>query len=311
MGKRGSELHELYTEEEIKKMPHIKFKNQVNENFKIIKESFNVFVPDSNFKKEYSILWSDLKLLDNSWLEEGLYFYDKCKTFFNSKNIHFYHGAIPKENDTKEWDKLINMYEECFTKYKKEGLSEEKINKEISKAYESEYTGDTKQFIKKKWNKELLRINEFIELTLERLTTELELRINKKNDNSLKMWPLIEDYAKKLDAVDYWSGNIKSSLILNSAYEAKSKITDFLSFMKEDNKKEVMKLIEDYAKNLKEVDYWSGQMKSSLILNKAYEFKNKIENFLNNILNEERKNSQDMVESSEKEILLKKTSMKK
>lgn len=83
----------------------------------------------------------------------------------------------------------------------------------------------------------------------------------------------VEDYAKKLHAFDYWSGEVKSSAILAPAYEATANLQKIFSTDKED----VWVIINDYAKKLHSVDYWSGEVKSSAILKPAYDSLDKLE----------------------------------
>lgn len=82
----------------------------------------------------------------------------------------------------------------------------------------------------------------------------------------------IEDYAKKLHGVDYWSGEVKSSAILASAYEATANLQQIFG-----TDKETWLIINDYAKKLHSVDYWSGEVKSSAVLKPAYDCLDKIE----------------------------------
>lgn len=89
---------------------------------------------------------------------------------------------------------------------------------------------------------------------------------------------MIEDYAKHLHAVDYWSGKVKSSSILNPAYEVRAKLEKIF------NKNEESWIqINDYAKHLHKVDYWSGKVKSSSILIPAYESLDKMKQIIDNL----------------------------
>ena len=46
------------------------------------------------------------------------------------------------------------------------------------------------------------------------------------------------------------------------------------------NKKDIFALVDDYAKHLKAVDYWSDKQKSSLIFDRAYESRDKLEQII-------------------------------
>ena len=89
---------------------------------------------------------------------------------------------------------------------------------------------------------------------------------------------LVEDYAKKLYAVDYWSGKQKSSSILSIAYESKTKLENIFG-----KDKEKWLKIDDYAKKLYAVDYWSGKQKSSIVLDSAYESLSKVEQIISQL----------------------------
>jgi hypothetical protein len=85
----------------------------------------------------------------------------------------------------------------------------------------------------------------------------------------------VEDYAKKLHAVDYWSGEVKSSAILAPAYEATANLQKIFG-----TDKDVWVIINDYAKKLHSVDYWSGEVKSSAVLKPAYDARDKLEQII-------------------------------
>lgn len=48
-------------------------------------------------------------------------------------------------------------------------MTKEEFHAAVSKAYNLEYNGDTKEFIKAGWEKEKVRIKEFLDETLERI----------------------------------------------------------------------------------------------------------------------------------------------
>lgn len=177
VGKRNSELPGLYTERELKNMPEVKYTMQVNKSHR--RENF---VPYPNFKKEHSIMWKDVNL-DKSWFEEACFFYTKCKEFFASEHVHRYHNAMPLEENANAWERLIDDYESNFVRLKTPDMTQEAYYQAITKAYNSEYSGDTKEFIKNKWKKEHARINVFIDETLERLESLINAQKPKIKNN--------------------------------------------------------------------------------------------------------------------------------
>lgn len=180
-GKSESCLMGLYTEEELKSMPQVKHTLQVNKSYR----RRETFVPYPNFQKNYSIIWDNVSVLDKSWFEEAHFFYSKCKEFFASKHVHLYHSAIPSEENTEAWDKLIATYETNFARLKTENMNEQQYHQAISTAYEFEYTGNTKEFIKDRWKIEHTRINEFFDETLERLQVLMNQSTPKLKNNKM------------------------------------------------------------------------------------------------------------------------------
>lgn len=180
-GKEGSIISGLYTKEELKNMPEVVHILQANREYK---NKTNDFIPYPNFKKEYSLVWHNVSKLDKSWHEAALIFYKKCQEYFNSDKVSSYYYVCPKDNETAKWQESIEGFEKNFARYKTEGMTEDEHFKKISKEYEIEYTGDTKDFIKRKWEKEHNRINEFLSETIDRLgkilSPEVTPRIKKK-----------------------------------------------------------------------------------------------------------------------------------
>lgn len=169
--KRGideSLLPGLYTEEELKDLPQVVY--EVQANGRLFFEDEYVFSPYPNFKKRYSMVWEDdIAVLDISWLLAAQDYYQKMQKFFNSENVHHYSSACPPEG--QKLNQMIQDMDKAFTRYKTEGMSEEDYRAAVSKAYECEYTGDTKLFIQTRWSKELGRIHTFLDDTLKRLDT--------------------------------------------------------------------------------------------------------------------------------------------
>lgn len=169
-----SMLNGIFTEEEVKQFPDSYLNIQIN-NHSILGEEFDdiTFVPYPNFNKQYSILWDDISSLNKSWIEAGIFYYTKAQEFFNSENTHLYHDSIPAEDDVIAWNKLINEFETTFKNHFDNTDNTESMYEKISKDYELEYVGDTKDFIIRRWNKELSRIQNFISETLVRLNNNL------------------------------------------------------------------------------------------------------------------------------------------
>ena len=161
MPDHSSTLDNLYTEDEIKSMPEEFYKLQINKHYDFSEIPRDVHVPYPGFDKQYSMVWKmDMMQLDVSWAIEAINFYEKCYEFFNSKDAHFYHNAV--NEDPKKLKRTIAEYEKIFANYKKEGMNEKEYFEAISKAYELEYTGDTLDFINRRWKEERVRIMEFI-----------------------------------------------------------------------------------------------------------------------------------------------------
>lgn len=177
IGKQSSSLPGLYTKEELNSMSQVKHAMQTNANYF---DEIIIFNPYPNFDKDYSFVWEDISKLDKSWPESALVFYQKCQEYFASDKVSNYHYACPKDIEIEKWKESIEIFEENFAKYKTEGITQSEYNQKISKAYEIEYNGDTKDFIKRRWEKEHARINEFLNETVERLEAMLTPEITPK-----------------------------------------------------------------------------------------------------------------------------------
>jgi hypothetical protein len=177
-GKENSSLPGVYTKKELEAMPEVVHTLQSNKRYKGEDYSFN---PYPNFKKEYSLVWDDISKLDKSWPEAALVFYKKCQDYFNSDKVSNYHYACPKDTETDKWQTSIESFEKNFARYKTEGMTQDEYYKKVSKEYEVEYTGDTKDFIKRRWEKEHTRINEFLNETIDRLENMLTPQITPKS----------------------------------------------------------------------------------------------------------------------------------
>ncbi len=131
--------------------------------------------PYPNFKKEYSLVWEEnFKELGEEWINAALWFYSSCQEFFNSYKVESYHGAFPTSDSNADLSTIAD-YERNFKKYSSW--------EEISKAYELEYKGDTHDFITRRFQKDLVRINSFLDETIKMLNN-LKHEIN--NDFNCK-----------------------------------------------------------------------------------------------------------------------------
>lgn len=173
MPKFESVLQGLYTKEELENMPEVKYSMQTNDEDCL--DEKDEFCPYPGFSKEYTLVWEDMSKLDQSWIHAAILFYSKCKEYFNSDSSFGYHGAHPKDDNDKSWDSLIEDFQTSFERYKTEGMTDEEYHNKITEAYESEFNGDVKQFIKDRWTKDLKEIKIFIDETLERLTSFLKV----------------------------------------------------------------------------------------------------------------------------------------
>lgn len=177
MGLSHSSLPGIYTKEELENMPNVI--HTVRANGRRMLDDSKGFVPYPNFNKQYSMVWKmDMEQLDASWKEAAVFYYKEVKKFFESDNVQFYSSAIPKNEVDKEI--MIEDYENAFKRYRVEGMSDKDFHSKISKEYEMEYTGDTLDFINRRWEKELNRINQFIDETLEKLEQSLTKKVSRK-----------------------------------------------------------------------------------------------------------------------------------
>ena len=124
-------------------------------------------VPYTNFDYTYSSVYSkDFKFqtLGLEWIEAAIWFYQESLKFFNSENVSQYHYAFPQfdpktnsfktQNQIKDFNNHIAKYKSYY---------------DISRDYGLEFTGDTADFLQRRWDKELSRIIEFINKTIEML----------------------------------------------------------------------------------------------------------------------------------------------
>lgn len=163
-----SAIDGIYTEAELKELEGVAISIPNKSQFYDDEPSFPI--PYPNFMQDCSMVWRmDMTKLDSSWTEAAIWYYEEVRKFFKSDKASYYHRAVPT-NDRAKKD-LISDYEKMFLRYKKDGMSQEEFFEAISDNYELEYDGDTEAFILARWNKELERINLFIDETLDMLKT--------------------------------------------------------------------------------------------------------------------------------------------
>lgn len=130
------------------------------------------FHPYPNFQKEYSAIWGCPEIFDIDWLINIKWFYEECLDYFKSDWIYLDFQAIPKDlNDTKWGRKVeeqVRFFNLTFERYRKD---EESFEECISREYECEYTGDVKDFMRRRFLLENDRRVSFIEETLEYINT--------------------------------------------------------------------------------------------------------------------------------------------
>lgn len=123
---------------------------------------FNCWTPYSYFEREYSFLWTDeVKYIQEDWKVGALWWLKECKRYFSDDRVKTYHH-YPSPKNIKELEKYIKEY-----------LSSGRYKsiEDVNKAYEMDcFTGDNfEEFSYARWEKELNKINSFIEETTFRL----------------------------------------------------------------------------------------------------------------------------------------------
>ncbi len=147
----------------------------VTEGKRDVKEEYWKINPYPNFRKEHSLIYRmPLDVLDKSWIEAGIWFYAKCKEYFEN-GAEGYHGEYPltKKDEEVSWIKAIDGY-------KKDGMTDAEWFGAVSKAYEIEYRGDLDDFLKRKWEKEVKRIIGFVDESIDVLMQVLSNMSNGK-----------------------------------------------------------------------------------------------------------------------------------
>lgn len=132
--------------------------------------------PYPNFQKQYSSVWDNRDIqfakLGKEWAQAAGWFYNRCRDYFmDSEKVKGYHGAFPQKEE-HETEHLIESYKKFIgdtTKYP--------TNEDISKAYETEFTGDrtndedVARFIAKRWEHTQQAHLDFIKETIGYLNT--------------------------------------------------------------------------------------------------------------------------------------------
>lgn len=126
------------------------------------------YIPYPNFKKEYSSVYEPFFVkLGPEWINEAIWFYEQSLEYFNSSNCKSYSYAFPsydphmKKDTTEHKIKQFNNHVSG------------KTNAEITHDYGLEYTGDTYDFLYRRWSQERDRIIEFINETIEMLKNNI------------------------------------------------------------------------------------------------------------------------------------------
>lgn len=124
------------------------------------------FKPYPNFDKQYSIVWRcpHFFVLGKDWIEWALVFYNECRRWFHTSDIH-YHYAFPTGSEHTTSYRL-KSFEKYIEKYNND-------HDAISEAYNLEYAGDNYDFLCRSWRKERKKIHIFLYETLTMLETKL------------------------------------------------------------------------------------------------------------------------------------------
>lgn len=161
VGESDSCLDEVFSESEMADHPEVKHWMGF--------DPFNKFIPYPNFAKDYSIIWRmDTNILSQEWIDEIIWFYKKCEEFFNGPDSNDYSYAVTK--DPIKLEMRIRDQDNYLKKYFKTKVSIQESWDQISKDYETEYRGDTLDFIQRRWEAEKNRILQYITETIDMLT---------------------------------------------------------------------------------------------------------------------------------------------
>ena len=127
-------------------------------------------VPYPNFEAAYSLVYKvDLKEYDPSWPAAAIQYYTVMDQWFKSNSVRDY----PHATHLKDMQATIRSYEAAFKHYGNAATTVEERNANISRAYGIPFDGNIEQFIRTRWDSELVRIKEFIAETLGMLQRQL------------------------------------------------------------------------------------------------------------------------------------------
>lgn len=127
-----------------------------------------------NFQEEYSLLYQ-MKLTDipTDWLENALWFYNECKTFFLN-GAEGYSNAYPNK-DKKRDDDFRAIIERIGTEYATEAEWYSYVSKTYGNGH-TEFKGDFHDWRTRSWENEKARIIAFIDKTTALIQKTLDKR---------------------------------------------------------------------------------------------------------------------------------------
>ena len=167
--------HKNYSCKELKRRVQQRKISNLGHDLKLTLDMFPLFDPYPNFSYEYSFLYcspkvSSLLIKNESWKDAIVTYYQECQKYFKDPFMHFeYHTAYPEPVHLMaeiQRNSLETSFLEAFKKYN----SHEKISKE----YGQPYNGNIQEFLTVRWAKEKQRIEDFIQDTIFRVSSEKE-----------------------------------------------------------------------------------------------------------------------------------------
>lgn len=142
-----------------------------------------------NFSEDFSFFYDMkredlLQFFDVTWFEAMKEFYGIARELINGDGQ--YQCKPTKDLDSTEWKMTKKSFKDAFEKYKL-NRSEQEFYEVISKEYEHPYDGDLDKFLLTRWEKERIRINEFIDQVLVDIDNEINklMKIDKKKQSRL------------------------------------------------------------------------------------------------------------------------------
>ena len=133
------------------------------------------FSPYPNFQKKYSTLWNNkddlLNKLPIEWIEEFIWFYQTSLQAINDGCYKNY-SQFPTGSEKEDKSRMIEMQK----------FINNKSNEQISKDYDCEYNGDLFDFMSRRWEKQKIEyelfINEIIEVLADSLSKKNEINFD-------------------------------------------------------------------------------------------------------------------------------------